>query len=66
MTGQQFPKDWDEDRIRRVLTHYETQSDEEAMAEDEAALAEPGFTLMEVPTELVPEVRDLIARRRAG
>jgi hypothetical protein len=35
--GQKFPEGWDEERIRRVLEHYENQTDEEATAEDEAA-----------------------------
>ncbi len=32
-----FPPGWDEERVRRVLEHYEAQSEEEAVAEDEAA-----------------------------
>jgi hypothetical protein len=31
----QFPPGWDEKRVRRVLEHYENQSEEEAVAEDE-------------------------------
>jgi hypothetical protein len=61
-----FPAGWDEDRVRRVLEHYETQSDEEAVAEDEAAYEATTHTAMEVPVELVPAVRELIARRRVG
>jgi len=38
MTQSKFPPGWDEDRVRRVLEHYERQSDDEAVAEDEAAL----------------------------
>lgn len=34
-----FPPGWDEDRVRRVLEHYESQSEDDAVAEDEAALA---------------------------
>jgi hypothetical protein len=49
-----------------VLDHYETQSDEEALAEDEAAFESTTHTVMEVPVELVPAVRELIAKRRAG
>ena len=33
-----FPPGWDEARVRRVLSHYEEQSEEEAVAEDEAAM----------------------------
>lgn len=31
-----YPPGWDEERVQYVLTHYETQSDDEAVAEDEA------------------------------
>ena len=61
-----YPAGWDEDRVRRVLEHYETQSDEEAVAEDEAAYEATTHTAMEVPVELVPAVRELIAKRRPG
>ena len=56
-----YPPGWDEDRVRRVLEHYERQTEEEAVAEDEAAFeAEPG-TVFQVPRELVAKVRELIA-----
>jgi hypothetical protein len=32
-----FPPGWNDARVRRVLAHYEAQSDTEAVAEDEAA-----------------------------
>lgn len=35
----QFPDGWNEARIRRVIEHYENQTDDEAVAEDEAALS---------------------------
>jgi len=53
-----LPAGWDEARVRRVLVHYEQQSADEAVAEDEAAAR----TFMEVPRKLVPAVRELIAR----
>lgn len=59
-----FPDGWDESRVRRVLEHYEAQSEDEAVAEDEAASEQRDQTLMEVPNELVPAVRELIAKRR--
>jgi len=59
-----FPSGWDEDRVRRVMAHYEEQTEEEAAAEDEAALEDKTQTLMEVPNDLVPAVRQLIAKRR--
>ena len=66
MSQSRFPKGWEEDRVRRVLEHYENQTDEEAVAEDEAAFASRTETLMEVPNDLVPTVRELIAKRRAS
>jgi hypothetical protein len=62
MNQPKFPPGWDAQRVRSVLSHYETQSDEEAVAEDEAALEGTVGTVMEVPTELVPKVRELIAK----
>lgn len=61
-----LPKGWDEARVRRVLEHYESQTDAEAAAEHDEAYRSRGATLMEVPFELLPEVRKLIARKRAG
>lgn len=57
-----FPPGWDEQRVRAVLEHYETQSEEEAVAEDEATFQASDRTLMAVPPALVPEVRQMIDR----
>ena len=66
MSKDKFPPGWDAERVRRVLEHYETQGDEEAVAEDEASFEATTSTTMEVPVELVPKVRELIAKRRVG
>lgn len=63
MKQGRFPKGWDKERVKRVIEHYEQQTEEEAMAEDEAAHEDPSQTFMEVPRKLVPEVRELIAKR---
>ena len=63
MRQAKYPAGWDAERVRRVLEYYETQSDEEAVAEDEAAYEATTHTAMGVPIELVPTVRELIARR---
>ena len=60
----QFPPGWDEARVRRVLEHYEAQSDGEAVAEDEASFETTTHTAMEVPVDLVPAVRELIAKHK--
>ena len=46
--------------------HYENQTEDEAVAEDEAAFDAAGETVVVVPTQLVPETRALIARRRGA
>jgi hypothetical protein len=40
--------------------------EEEQVAEIEAGLAKQGQTVMVVPTELVPEIRKLITRKRTA
>ena len=66
MNQKRFPPGWDEERVRRVLEHYDEQSDVEAVAEDEAAFEAPGHTAMEVPVDLLPAVRELLAKRAKG
>jgi hypothetical protein len=58
------PPGWDEQRVRKVLAHYERLTDEEVAAEDEVAFADEPHTVIEVPTELVPTIRQLIAKHR--
>lgn len=64
MRQKNFPAGWDEERVRRILAHYEEQTEEEAVAEDEAAFEDQTQTVMEIPNELVPVVRELIAKHR--
>jgi enoyl reductase-like protein len=65
MRENRFPPGWDEERVRKVLAHYEEQTEVEAVAEDEAAFEELTQTVMEVPTALVPVIRELIAKHHA-
>lgn len=64
MMRNRFPKGWNQARVDKVLSHYETQTADEAVAEDEAARKQADQTQMTVPTDLVPAVRQLIAQRR--
>jgi hypothetical protein len=66
MKQGRYPAGWDEARVKQVLAHYEQQSDDEAVAEDEAAYESTTHTSMEVPVDLVPAVRELLAKRRTG
>jgi hypothetical protein len=66
MTRQnRYPKGWDEERVRRVLEHYDNQAEDEAVAEDEAAWEDASQTFIEIPNALVPVVRELLAKRVA-
>ena len=58
-----YPRGWNESRVRRLLDYYESQTDEEAAKEIRSALEN---TTMEVPTALVPVVRELIAKRKSA
>lgn len=64
MRQNRFPAGWDEERVRRVLAHYEQQTKEEAVAEDEAALEDTTQAIVEVQKELLPAIRELIAKQR--
>lgn len=64
MSQNRFPPGWDEERVRRLIERYESQTEDEAVAEDEAAIEDASQTLIEVPNELVPAVRAMIARHR--
>lgn len=66
MKENAFPPGWDTNRLTEVLAHYETQTEEEALAEDEAAFEINGQTMIEVPTALVPAIRELLARQKAA
>lgn len=63
---QKFPPGWDARRVQEVIAHYEKQTEEEEYAEIEAALKAENTTLMDIPTELVPKVRALLARKRSA
>jgi len=66
MKQSKFPAGWDKKRVEEVLAHYASQSEEEAVAEDEAAFEAIGQTIMEIPTDLVPKVRELIAKHKVA
>ena len=66
MSETKYPPGWDESRVDRVLEHYESQTDQEAVAEDEATWEETSHTKMDVPIDLVPTVRELIAKKEQG
>ncbi|MDI6768116.1 MAG: hypothetical protein QMD04_00400 [Anaerolineales bacterium] len=65
MKNNRFPPGWDEARVKRVLAHYETQSEDDAAVEDEKAFKGKTRTVIEVPIELMPVIREIIAQYEA-
>jgi hypothetical protein len=63
---RQFPKGWDDQKIKDLLDCYEAQSADEQAGEIESALNSHEVTMMAVPTELEDEVRALISRRQSA
>ncbi len=62
MTQQHFPPGWDEQRVKRLIAHYDNLSEEEQVAEDESAVSEQtGQTVITVPDALLPAIRQLLA-----
>ena len=59
-----YPPGWDESRVKKVLDHYQGQSEDEALLEDELAYEDQTQTLIEVPVELLPAIRELIAKHQ--
>jgi hypothetical protein len=57
-----FPRGWNESRVRELLEHYEGQTEDEAVAEDEAAFRRRDHAVVLVPKKLVPAITRLVAR----
>ena len=66
MTKQKFPPGWDEKRVQELIAHYENQTEDEEFADIEAARQAEDITMMAIPTDLVPEIRALLARRQSA
>jgi hypothetical protein len=62
MKKNKFPNDWDENRVKKVIAHYENQTEDEALSEDKAAWNERTATFIEVPNKLLPRIRQLLAK----
>jgi hypothetical protein len=63
MSEQQLPHGWDKGQMQQLLAEVENRTEEEWIADDEAA-NEPtdDQTIITVPTALLPEIRRLLAK----
>jgi hypothetical protein len=67
MSEPRFPAGWDAERVKRLIAHYESMSEDEQVAEDEAAEEEKeGQTVITVPDELLPAIRKLLATHKSA
>ena len=64
MKQSRFSRCWNEMRMFDLLGRYETQTQDEIVGEDEATLLGPEQTVMEVPSKLVPAVREACRQTR--
>ncbi|HEX4125929.1 MAG TPA: hypothetical protein VHY37_14475 [Tepidisphaeraceae bacterium] len=60
-----LPKGWDGRRVAALADYYDRQSDDDAIAEAQAAYNSAKTAMIQVPIDLVPKVEKLI-RKRAG
>lgn len=67
MSEQKFPPGWDDERTKRLIEHYDNMTEDELVAEDDAAAEEhDGQAVVSVPEALLPAIRQLLAAHTAG
>ncbi len=67
MNQPKFPAGWDAERVKRLIEHDESLSEEEQVAADEAATGEQkGQVVITIPDELLPAIRQLLASHKSA
>ncbi|WP_152049218.1 hypothetical protein [Tautonia marina] len=67
MNESKYPAGWDAARVKKLIDAYESQSEDEEVAEDEEGVSESkGQAVVTVPEELLPEVRRLLATHKSA
>jgi hypothetical protein len=66
MSDQKFPPGWDDKRVQALLKQYEEMTEDEQVAEDEAAQQGGAQTVISVPTDLLPAIRQLLASHKSA
>jgi len=67
MKKQQFPKGWNEERVKQLIAELDARTDEEWVAADEVAAADADDqTVITVPNALLPEIRRLLASHKSA
>jgi hypothetical protein len=65
MKKNNYPHGWTAQKVKKVLNHYEKQTEDTAVSEDEIAYKDKTKTFIEIPRKLVPSVRKLLAKNAA-
>jgi len=58
-----YPKGWNYARVQGVIEHFDRQSDDDAVAEAQAAWENSRVRMMAITVELVSQVESLLAER---
>jgi hypothetical protein len=67
MKKQRFPKGWNEERVKRLIAELDARTDDEWVAEGEAAAEQrKGQTVITVPDERLPAIRQLLAPHKSA
>ena len=62
MSVQRFPKGWDDQLLKQLLTELDARTEDEWIASDDATTSDDGeHTVITVPTSLLPEIRRMLA-----
>jgi hypothetical protein len=60
-----YKKGWNKTKIAALIKHYEEQTEDEEVADDEAAFNDPEQTVVLVPRSLLPKVNQLLSAHTA-
>jgi hypothetical protein len=59
-----YPPGWNYRRAKAIADYYDARKDEPVLDSAETSIASAGLVWMEIPQELISDVRKLIARRK--
>jgi hypothetical protein len=62
--SNRYPNRLNRKKVQDLINYYENQTDDEAIAEAEAAYRDNATTMMQIPNKLVPKVRKLTSKHR--
>ena len=65
MNEQRFPAGWDEARVKQLRVEWDSRTDDEWVAADEAAAAGTDQAVVTVPASLLPEIGRLLAAHQS-